>query len=273
MASSTSAPPQAFDGLATVYDQQFTSTQLARWLREMVRRRIEPVFKPGDHVLELGCGTGEDAIWLAQRGVRVQATDISSSMLAVTQRKVQLANLTDMIQTQRLDLGSLASLDGHGLPVTARFDGVFSNFGPFNCVPNHRALATGLSQIVRPGGTVALVVMAPVCPWEIVWHLFHGEPKVAIRRFRSGAQASVGETGQLPVWYPSARRLRREFDRYFTVKEVSGIGLLLPPTGLSNVVDHAPGLFRRLAALDHKLAGSWLWQVMNDHYLIILERR
>lgn len=201
------------------------------------------------------------------------ATDVSAAMLDVTQRKVQQAGLTDLVQTRQLDLTTVASLDGHGLPVTSRFDGVFSNFGPLNCVANRRTLATGLAQVVRPGGTVALVVMGPICPWEIAWHLLHAEPRTAIRRFRSGAQASVGEHGQLPVWYPSARRIQRDFQRYFTVRDTCGIGLLLPPTGLAGVVDRAPRIFRRIAAIDRKFAGSWLWRIMSDHYLIILERR
>ena len=36
---------------------------------------------PGSAVLELGCGSGRDARWLAARGARVLATDGSSAML------------------------------------------------------------------------------------------------------------------------------------------------------------------------------------------------
>src|SRR5574341_1364692 len=60
-----------FDAAALTYDEIFTQRRLGSWLREMVRERLP--FQPGDHILELGCGTGEDALWLAQRGISVTA--------------------------------------------------------------------------------------------------------------------------------------------------------------------------------------------------------
>ena len=61
------------------------------------------LFQPGDQVLELGCGTGEDAIWLAKRGVRVLATDGSPAMLEATARKAQAEGVSELIETRRLD--------------------------------------------------------------------------------------------------------------------------------------------------------------------------
>ncbi len=98
--------PQAFDAAATSYDADFTETQLARWLRETVQAHLAAAFGPGDHVLELGCGTGEDAIWLARRGVRVTATDVSQSMLDVAQHKAAAAGLSALIDFAAIDLSS-----------------------------------------------------------------------------------------------------------------------------------------------------------------------
>ena len=53
----------------------FTESRLGELLRQAVWRRLDDVFRPGDRVLELDCGTGEDAVHLARRGVRVLATD------------------------------------------------------------------------------------------------------------------------------------------------------------------------------------------------------
>ena len=46
-------------------------------LQALLRARITP----GDHVLELGCGTGRDARFLASIGAKVLATDGSAGML------------------------------------------------------------------------------------------------------------------------------------------------------------------------------------------------
>ena len=71
----------AFDALAADYDASFTATPLGTLLREAVWRRLDARFAPGDRVLELACGTGEDAVHLASRGVRVTAVDASAAMV------------------------------------------------------------------------------------------------------------------------------------------------------------------------------------------------
>jgi ubiquinone/menaquinone biosynthesis C-methylase UbiE len=97
-------PSVAFDQAAATYDQDFTQTQLACALRSIVWDRLSANFKTGDHILELNCGTGEDAVWLARQGMRVTATDISAAMLEVTRKKISEAELGDRVDAQSLDL-------------------------------------------------------------------------------------------------------------------------------------------------------------------------
>src|SRR5258708_17175711 len=121
---------EAFDHIGARYDVEFTNTDLSRWFRRRVWDRLGLLFKSGEHVIELGCGTGEDAIWLAKRGVHVLAGDGSPAMLAETARKAKAENLDSMIETRLLDLTDTANwtLDANA------FDGAYSNYGPFNCV-------------------------------------------------------------------------------------------------------------------------------------------
>jgi len=173
----------AFDPVAPRYDAAFTDRLLGHWLREAVRERL--AFSPGEHVLELGCGTGVDAVWLAERGVRVTATDASPAMLAEVEAKAVRAGVADRVSVARLELTAIETS-------FEPFDGAFSNFGALNCLAERRSLAEALAGWVRPGGRVVLVLMGPVCAWEIVWHLGHGQPRKAFRRLRIGAAAHVG---------------------------------------------------------------------------------
>lgn len=274
MASSDSvavlASAHAFDAVASEYDVAFTDRLLGRWLREIVWQRLGNVFEPGQHILELGCGTGEDAVWLARRGLRVTATDASPAMLEITRHKADIAGVSAQVNVAALDLNSLDSAD---VELNDTYDGIVSNFGPLNCVEDRRALAGTLARIVRPGGRVVLVVMGPACPWEIAWFLGHGKVRAAFRRFRSGQRANVGRRGGVRVWYPSPRRLRLEFESHFTVLETAGVGLLLPPSALGGLVDRAPRFFALLARVDRRLAETFPWRWLNDHYLVVLERR
>lgn len=292
MPMSTSAA-HPFDSLARSYDESFTYRLLGRWLREGVWQRLEAAFTPGDTLLELGCGTGEDAIWLARRGVGVLATDASQAMLDVARRKAQAVGIESGIAFVRLDLADIR--DDFRFPVpdfqwlkdagpageqeretSSRaflLSGAFSNFGALNCLPDRRPLAQALAQIIRPGGRVVLVLMGPICAWEIFWHLLHGEARTALRRLRSGAEAHIGTGATVPVWYPSPRRLRAEFAPFFAHRETAAIGALLPPSHLAHLVERWPRSFARLMLLERRLRGLSALAWLADHYVMVFERQ
>jgi SAM-dependent methyltransferase len=262
---------QPFDAAAPSYDTDFTERRLGRWLREAVWGYLGAAFQPGEHVLELGCGTGEDAVWLARRGVRVEATDGSPAMLAAAQRKVAETKVGDRVSFSHLDLNAIGS--EFRIPHSAFYDGAFSNFGALNCVPDRRPIAEALAGAVRSGGRVVLVVMGPLCPWEWAWHLGHGQAGTAFRRFRRGVEAHVGDGRTVRVWYPSPRRLCAEFAPEFKHIETVGIGAFLPPSYFAHLVDRWPRMFGGLAKLDSSLGRFFPWTWLNDHYLMVLERK
>jgi SAM-dependent methyltransferase len=270
--------PHPFDQVAASYDAAFTNRWLGRWYRAILSDVLASSFEPGQRVLDLGCGTGEDAIWLAGRGVNVTATDASSVMLEQARSKAEKAERVGSITFARLDLNALTSprdlFDQLGdlAPRDGLFDGAFSSFGPLNCVSDRRALASALSGALRPKSRVVLVVMGPLCPWELAWHAGHLELRTAVRRLRSGAAARVGDAA-MPVWYPSMRRLASEFSPHFEVVDRLGMGVLLPPSGMAALADRAPRLFGRLAAVERWLTRALVSHLLNDHYVLVLERR
>jgi len=273
-----------FDGAAAEYDGIFTGSTLGRWMRERVWVRLDEHFSPGMRILELGCGTGEDAVWLAKRGVRVTATDASQAMLSVARAKAAAAGVGDSIEWQTLDLGRLdsaqdniAGLATHGAAESQtsvlHFDGALSNFGALNCVGDLQSVAELLGNSVRPGGRVVLVVMGPWCPWEIAWYAAHGQFRDALRRLRSGGIDAFVGGRPLHVWYPPVGRLGKVFAPWFRHQGTFGIGALLPPPYLGDLVTRWPRLFRRLNEAEERVSGWWPWNRLNDHYLVEFERK
>src|SRR5271157_2351459 len=114
--------------MASAYDLEFTHTSIGRFMRQAVWRRMDARFQPGQRVLELNCGTGEDAAHMALRGVRVFATDQSSEMTSVAEAKAARLGLNHLITVKQLSIDELGLLDGEV------FDGVLSNVGGLNCV-------------------------------------------------------------------------------------------------------------------------------------------
>jgi SAM-dependent methyltransferase len=261
-----------FDAAADTYDAQFTETLLGRRLRAAAWRWLDRAFGPGDRVLELGCGTGADAAHLAERGVRVIATDASDRMLTIARHRVTIRDANDLVTVAPLDAAQIGT-DGWSDGLEPPFDGVLSDFGGLNCVPDRVRLLRGLAEVVRPGGRMVLVVMGPLCPWEIGWHLLHAEPRVAARRWRSGARAGVGEGATIRVWYPSAGRVAREAAPWFSVERLGGIGIALPPSGLSPAMERRAWLQRAAAPLEGTLARTRLGAALGDHWVMELRRR
>jgi SAM-dependent methyltransferase len=255
----------AFDEAAATYDAHFSTTRLGRWVREAVWDMLATTLQPGQRVLELGCGTGEDAIWLAQQGISVVATDASAGMLTVARAKVRQAGLTDRVQFAQMDAARLGLVGG---APGAHYDAALADFGVLNCIADRHALGNTLADRLRPAATLVAVVMGPLCIWEVAWHLLHGDLGRVVRRWRSGALAQVGRAS-LPVWYPSPARLRAELAPRFELRRLVGLGTLLPPSHLSHLVDRWPELFARLAAVDRRVPfGPWL----ADHYVAVFER-
>ena len=257
----------AFDHIGARYDVEFTNTELSRWFRERVWERLGILYKPGDRVIELGCGTGEDAIWLAKRGIRVLASDGSEAMLAETARKAAVEGVSNMIETRRLDFTDSA----HWELDPGAFDGTYSNYGALNCTGDWHTIGTQLSRAIRPGGKIGLGVMGPWCPWEVVWHGIHGDFRTATRRFHHSIIAHL-DGKYFEVFYPTPRHLAHEFGPTFRRSFLWGLGVFLPPSDLYKPVGRRRWLANPLLRLERLTAGMWPFKYLGDHYWLELDR-
>lgn len=253
-----------FDELAPAYDATFSRSLLGTLLRRAVWRRMDALFQRGDRVLDLGCGTGEDALHLAERGIHVLATDASAGMVAELRRKADNGVGGDgRIDARRLRIEELSRVGD-----TELFDGVLSNFGALNCVEDLPSVARDLAARTRPGARVLLSVMGPAAPWEWAWYLLRGQPGKAFRRLRS----SGAEWRGIRVRYPSIRATRRAFAPAFRVRRVAALGALLPPTYAEEWARRHPALVRRLDTWERRLETVPPLPWLADHYLLEMER-
>ena len=102
---------------------------------------------PPGRALDVGCGEGADAAWLARRGWQVTAVDISE--VALRRAAAAAADVDARVAWTRGDL--IASPPPH-----AAFDLVSSHYFPIKRQPDHSALR-GLLDAVAPGGTLLFV--------------------------------------------------------------------------------------------------------------------
>jgi SAM-dependent methyltransferase len=267
MSAAQQIGPAPFDSVANRYDEMFTLSKIGQAQRAAVWCELEKTFQAGNRVLEIGCGTGVDACFLAKHSVRVVACDSSPQMIAITKNKVRENRLQGLVEPILLRAEDIARLPSEGL-----FDGAFSNFGAINCIEDLRPLAHVLYERLKPGAKVLLCGLGPCCVWEIGWYLTRGQPRKAFRRLRSGNTARISSGTPIPVYYRSVRSLERTFAPEFRLKSVKGVGLLVPPSYAEGWASRFPRLLRLAAKGDSKVEGCPGLRELADHILLTLER-
>jgi ubiquinone/menaquinone biosynthesis C-methylase UbiE len=257
-----------FDQVAETYDEGFTHTVIGRAERDAVWHELGHVFLSGQRILELNCGTGVDAMHLADSGVRVLACDISPRMIDIARRRLGSNRLGRLVDFRVLATEDIAALSDEG-----PFDGAFSNFAGLNCVEDLSAVARNLARLVKAGAQVLLCVSGHFVPLEIAWHLAHGRPRRAMRRFKhSGTVGHTTDDGKVIVHYPTVERLARLFAPDFQLRRWRGIGVTMPPAYFEPWARRFPKALEWLAKADHGVGRLPGLRRMAGHALVQFER-
>jgi SAM-dependent methyltransferase len=259
------AAATAFDGVAEHYDEVFTYSMIGRAQRREVWARLVEAFPCGSRIVELNCGTGEDARYLVERGRAVVACDASPLMIEVAKRRIARgagANLK-FLNVANEDVGLMLS--------GQLFDGAFSNFSGLNCLADLRPFARSLAALVKPGSPVLLCLWSRVCVTEFVWYLLHGQVRKACRRFPGKATAKVGAV-TIPVVYRTVNNIRRVFSPWFELRSRSAVGLFVPPSYVEKWMSKHPRMLARLERLDKAFADWPIFRDAGDHVLLELVR-
>jgi ubiquinone/menaquinone biosynthesis C-methylase UbiE len=256
-----------FDAIAADYDRREIENPIRQLMRSRSLSALERSFPSQSNLLDVGCGTGTEAIWLARRGYQITAVDSSQAMLEVLTQRACAANLD--IPTRQLKAGDLSTLvDEVG---EGSFDGAYSSFGALNTEPSLDRSLAALSRLVRPGGTIVLSVMNRWCLAEMALMVAGGRAGEAFRRLRRSLTVAVGEA-TTEVTYPSWPQLKRTLNPEFKPLSVEALTLLLLPYAWPALATHGR-TYAALARVDLALAPRRPFAWLGDHLLVVAERR
>jgi ubiquinone/menaquinone biosynthesis C-methylase UbiE len=169
---------QAFDSVAADYDGPRGNNELIQRMRLAMWDTVYSELQSESRLLDLGCGTGIDALEFAKRGHEVVATDWSPQMVERTRARAAEAGMASRVTAAHLGIQQLDKLED-------TFDVIYSNFGPLNCAPDLGAVAAECARLLRPGGRLVFSVMGRLCPWELGHYALRGRFKRAAYGLRA----------------------------------------------------------------------------------------
>jgi ubiquinone/menaquinone biosynthesis C-methylase UbiE len=258
----------AFSKQAAVFDEYDAGNTIIQYKRQRVRDRVMRELAPGSRILELNAGTGEDSVYFAGHGHRVHATDLAPGMLEVLEKKVKGRGLTESVTHERCSFTKLEELQNKG-----PYDLIFSNFAGLNCTDELDKVLRSFPFLLKPGGSVVLVILPPFCLWETAL-LFKGKFRTAFRRFFSDSGASSRVEGHyFKCWYYPPSYIRRYLEDSFVQTGLEGLCTILPPSYIEHFAERHAALYRFLKRQEEHLKNKWPWRNIGDYYIITLRKK
>jgi len=254
---------QAFSRQSENYDEYEKNNLILKRMRMAVRNHVSKYLEKGDKILELNAGTGLDAIYFAEKGHTIYATDISDGMIKQLKKKISNMDLKGRVTIHQCSFTNLKEVRN------GPFNYIFSNFGGINCISDLKLITKYISQLILPGAYLTWVIMPPVCLWEIC-HLFIGNTKIAFRRLnRRGILAHI-EGVHFKVNYFTPRMVLNAFGHGFKKIKLQGLASLIPPPSFEKFPHKYPITYQVLTWLDDRLSHIYPFNTWADHYILTL---
>jgi ubiquinone/menaquinone biosynthesis C-methylase UbiE len=253
---------QAYDAIAADYDRAVAGDA---WMRRRVWDSYLRSFRAGQHILDLSCGTGIDAVFLAQHNIRVTGIDISPAMIERFRANARSAGVEEHVSAALLDLSDLTAF-GDGA-----FDGAISAFAGLNTGSDLTALADQLPRVLRPRGVVVLHVLNRFSLWEWLG-LVAGHRWSEARRLGSVDRRSfvIGDRPVQHILYDPTGTFTRFFAKNFRLRRAYGLGILRPPHTVARFPAPIVGALERL---DRAIGGYDPFVRWGRFFVLELESR
>jgi SAM-dependent methyltransferase len=258
----------AFDSVAADYDGPRGNNASIQEMRAEMWRMLDTTFARGARLIDLGCGTGLDALRMGRIGYAVTATDWSPQMIARTRERVAAEQLEERGRALAFGAHELQRLEEPG-----EFDGAYSNLGALNCVPDLTAVAEQCARLLKPAGALVFAIIGRICPWEIAHYALRRNWQRIGVRF-AGGMVPVGMNKRI-VWthYYTPREFYGAFAPLFTLESCRSLCLLVPPPYLGSLRERHFHWYQRLRRIERR-AGGWPGlRSMGDHFLMVMRKR
>jgi len=217
----------AYDRIASSYDETVGRALVSRRAKSLAVELIRAVTPLGGWLLDIGCYTGGEGLWLAQHGFRVVGVDLSPKMIELSRAKAErwhLADRTRFLVGRASDLSSLLEL---GL---GPFDAAYSVYGTLNLEPRLDQFKRSLRPLLKPRARLIVGLLNPIVLYELLLGplalRFDGYRKLARHHVRT--RIGMGSE-RLSSFLYSVPEFSRLLEPEFCLERALGVHILYKP--------------------------------------------
>ncbi|MEO6633859.1 MAG: hypothetical protein ABIN13_19100, partial [Mucilaginibacter sp.] len=155
---------------------------------------------------------------------------------------------------------------------TGPYDHIFSSFAGLNCTDELDRVLSSFNELLKPGGTVTLVILPKFCLWETLL-VFKGKFRTALRRFFSsnGARAHI-EGVYFKCWYYNPSFIIKRLKDNFNLIGLEGLCTIVPPSYIEGFAENHPKAYQFLKNKEDQLKSTWPWKSIGDYYIISFKK-
>lgn len=259
----------AFDSASEEYDFTISRNFINTWIRQRSIGVLRRFIRADDLLLEIGCGTGAEALEISRNVDGIIATDISRRMVDLLAMKVRARRLGGTVVPLLLGASELSKLGG--LIGDRKIRVAYSFNGALNCEPRLERFASGLHSLLEPSGYFICSIRNTVCASEMVSHALVLQFDKATPRKRQPIMVSVGGRDIPSTYFPPSRFVSF-FKPLFAVRETIALPALLPPAYLNDYYLRLRTHMPLLEKLDPLLSGRFPFNRLGDQTLFVLQR-
>ncbi|TLZ85381.1 MAG: class I SAM-dependent methyltransferase [Methanobacteriota archaeon] len=260
-ATQTVAADQAYDSLAPRFDELLAENPVLAHSARVSLSLVERAMSNSQFILDIGCGTGREALELASAGKVVVACDPSTELLKVFQEKAIRRGVTERVQTFPLAASDIDRLIPRYQPHC--FDGAYASFS-LSYEPALDPIPEKVWQLLKPGAPFLCSLYNRICLTEILLLAPFLVPRRALRRLEGVTHLPVD---RFEVVLRSSRpsTVRRLFAPRFSFEGSWGIPCIVPPNYLASIVRLAGVLRPAWEDLDVRLNSRWPFRDFGSH--------
>jgi len=259
----------AFDSASEEYDYTISHNYINSWIRKKSVSEVLKLVNRDSILLEIGCGTGEEALKIAKYAKLVVATDISSRMIELLTLKVKAKKMEGKVIPLRLAASKIENV--RKLTGIEKFDLAYSFNGCLNCEPNLGIFSESLGRLLKPYSCFICSIRNPVCSSEMLSHLFTFQLKKATSRKNQPTMVSVGGK-DIPAFYYTPNEFIHYFQHLFRIRRFFALPAILPPAYLSDYYLKMGPLTRLAEYIDKLFCSIPPFNMLGDQTLFIFEK-